>query len=164
MFLSSSQRQVFSPLHHFLYLSYSKECHSLEPCLRQGLTRPQWMTDWMSQLGSYQEKDTDCICCQHPCGYVCVKMSKLPFLGIVCAYVWLSMWQSLCVKVVLVVCYFYVPLVHSACPFTLCMFLHWHGALQCAYGYWHMMQSCVFAFLYIRVYYLSAHGTHEGEC
>ncbi len=93
-FFSSSQRQVFSPLHHFLYLSYSKECHSLEPCLRQGLTRPQWMTDWMSQLGSYQEKDTDCICCQHPCGYVCVKMS---FLGIVCAYVWLSMWHvSMC--------------------------------------------------------------------
>ncbi len=94
-----------------------------------------WLTEWVSSV-RIKRKTLTAFAVSILVG-VCVKMSKFPFLGIVCAYVWLSMWH-VCVKVVLVVCYFYVPLVHSACPFTLCMFLHWHGALQCAYGYWHV--------------------------
>ncbi len=50
-FFSSSRRQVFSPLHHFLYLSHSKEWHSLEPCLRQGWQDPNgWLTEWVSSV------------------------------------------------------------------------------------------------------------------
>ncbi len=69
---------------------------------------------------------------------------------------------SLCVKVVLVVCYFYVPVVPIY--FVHVPALTWCIAVCVRMDIDSMMQSCVFAFLYIRVYYLSAHGTHEGEC